>query len=165
MLGLGFATTSVVGQQMGAKNPAGAEKAAGLALRVGLIYAFTMMMIFVFGAGKLVMAFSGGLTEADTAVINLAKTMVRLAAIYTIADLVQLIMAGSLRGAGDTKWVMYTSTILHWLMAGVTFFMIKIVVINPIAVWGVFITFVIVLGVSMSLRFKFGPWRNLRIIE
>jgi MATE family multidrug resistance protein len=126
MLGLGYATTSLVGQQMGAANPNGAAEVNRLSLRVGLVYSFCMMTLFIFGAGWLVQVFSGGLTEADHAVIPLAKTMLRLASIYTMADVVQLVMAGTLRGAGDTKWVMYISVVLHWIMALSTFVLIKV---------------------------------------
>ncbi len=164
MLGLGFATTSLVGQQMGADNPDGAAKVAGLSMRVGMVYAFCMMMIFIFGAGWLVKAFSGGLTTADSAVIPLAKTMLRLAAIYTLADVIQLILAGTLRGAGDTKWVMYISVVLHWLMAISAWIMIKVLVLSPVTIWIGFISFIILLGISMFMRFRFGPWKKMRII-
>ncbi|MBI9101783.1 MAG: MATE family efflux transporter [Spirochaetales bacterium] len=165
MLGLGFATTSMVGRYMGAGNPKGAEKTAGLAMKVGLFYASAMMLLFVFGAEGLVRVFTGGLAAGDTSVIPLAKTMLRLAAVYTIADLIQLIMSGTLRGAGDTKWVMYISAALHWAMAGAAFLMIKVFVMNPVVVWMGFISFILIMGFTMFLRFKFGPWRKMKMID
>lgn len=165
MLGLGFATTSLAGQQMGAGRPDGAEQVARLSLKVGLAYSFSMAMLFVFGAGTLVRAFSGGLTAEDGEVIDLAKTLLRLASLYTMADVLQLVMAGTLRGAGDTKYIMYISVALHWTMALVTFLMIKVFVASPVSVWLVFIGLVVAMGAAMTLRFKFGPWRSLRIIE
>jgi len=165
MLGLGFATTSLVGQQMGADNPDGAVKVSHLSMRVGLTYAFCMMMIFIFGAGRLVGVFTGGLSEADTAIVPLAKTMLRLAAIYTLADVIQLVLAGTLRGAGDTKWVMYISVVLHWGMAVSAYFMIKVFVLNPVTVWMGFISFIVILGAAMFMRYQFGPWKKMRIIS
>lgn len=165
MLGLGFATTSLVGQYMGAGDPGGAARVAGLSMKVGMVYALSMMVLFIFGAGWLVRVFTGGLSDADTAVIPLAKTMLRLASLYTLADILQLILSGTLRGAGDTKWVMYISVVLHWIMAISTYFMIKVFVINPIFVWGGFISFVMLLGVAMFIRFWFGPWKKMRIIS
>ncbi|MBI9098956.1 MAG: MATE family efflux transporter [Spirochaetaceae bacterium] len=165
MLGLGFATTSLVGQYMGAEDPGGAARVAGLSMKVGMVYALSMMVLFIFGAGWLVRVFTGGLSDADTAVIPLAKTMLRLASLYTLADILQLILSGTLRGAGDTKWVMYISVVLHWIMAISTYFMIKVFVINPIFVWGGFISFVMLLGVAMFIRFWFGPWKKMRIIS
>ncbi len=165
MLGLGFATTSLVGQQMGANNPEGAVKVSHLALKVGMVYAFCMMMVFFFGASRLVSVFAGGLAESDIDIIPMAITMVRLAAIYTLADVIQLVLAGTLRGAGDTKWVMYISVVLHWFMAMGAYFMIKVLVLNPVTVWMGFISFVIVLGAAMFVRYQFGPWKKMRIIK
>jgi MATE family multidrug resistance protein len=165
MLGLGFATTSLVGQQMGADNPGGAVKVAALSLRVGMVYAFSMMMLFVFGAGWLVEVFTGGLSAEDSAVVPLAKTMLRLASIYTLADVIQVILGGTLRGAGDTRWVMYISVVLHWIMAVGAYLMIKVFVLNPVTVWIGFISFIVMLGFAIFLRFRFGPWKDMRIIE
>jgi MATE family multidrug resistance protein len=165
LMGLGFATTSLVGQQMGADNPEGAAKVVGLSMRVGMVYGVAMMMVFIFGAGWLVQVFSGGLTEADSAVVPLAKTMLRLASIYTLADVIQLVLAGTLRGAGDTKWVMYISVVLHWMMAIGAFFMIKVFVLNPVTIWMGFISFIVILGFAMFLRFWLGPWKKMRVIE
>ena len=164
MLGLGFATTSLVGQQMGADNPNGAAKVAGLSMKVGMVYASIMMMVFIFGAGWLVQAFTGGLTDADAGVVPLAKTMLRLASIYTLADVIQLVLAGTLRGAGDTKWVMYISVVLHWIMAISAYFMIKVFVLDPITIWMGFIGFIVILGFAVFLRFWFGPWKKMRVI-
>ena len=129
-----------------------------------MTYAGFMMLIFIFGAGWLVQAFSGGFTEGDSAVIPLAKTMLRLAAIYTLADVIQLVLSGTLRGAGDTKWVMYISVVLHWLMAISAYFMIKVFVLDPVTIWMGFISFIIILGIAMFMRYWFGPWKKMRII-
>lgn len=165
MLGLGFATTSLVGQQMGADNPEGALRVSHLSMRVGMVYAFCMMIVFIFGAARLVGVFAGGLSESDKEVIPMAMIMLRLAAFYTLADVIQLVLAGTLRGAGDTKWVMYISVLLHWFLAIGAYLMIKVFVLNPVTVWIGFICFIVILGVAMFLRYQFGPWKKMRIIE
>ena len=45
---------------------------------------------------------------------------------YTMADAVILIVGGVLRGAGDTKWLMWASILLHWLMLIVEVFVIEV---------------------------------------
>ncbi|MBB6479561.1 MATE family efflux transporter [Spirochaeta isovalerica] len=165
MLGLGFAITSLVGQQMGADNPEGALKVSRLAMKVGALYGFSMVLLFLFMAGPLVSVFTGGLSESDGAVVALSKSMLRLASIYIIADVVQLVFSGTLRGAGDTKWVMYISVVMHWILAFMAWLMIKVLVLHPLVVWLGFISFIVLLGLSMFLRYKFGPWKEMRIIQ
>jgi len=165
MLGLGFAITSLVGQRMGADNPEGALKISRLAMKVGALYGLTMVLLFVFLADPLVRVFTGGFSGGDESVVSLAKSMLRLASIYIMADVVQLVFAGTLRGAGDTRWVMYISVAMHWVLALMAWLMIKVFVIHPLAVWLGFISFVVLLGFAMFIRYKLGPWKEMRIIK
>ncbi len=165
MLGLGIAVTSLVGRQMGAGNPEGAKKATYLALRVGYTYAFIMMLLFVFGADALVRVFSKGLGSGDTALISLARSMLRLAALYTLADITQLIFSGALRGAGDTRFIMFLSVGVHWLLAVGAFILIRVVKAPPLSVWIFFICFVFLLGLSIFARFRSGKWMDIKVIE
>jgi MATE family multidrug resistance protein len=165
MLGLGIAVTSLVGRQMGAGNPDGARKATYLALRVGYTYAFLMMLLFVFGAGLLVGVFSGGLGAEDAELVELAKAMLRLAAVYTLADITQLVFSGALRGAGDTRYVMYISVAVHWMLAVGAVILIRVVEAPPLRIWLFFIGFVIVLGAAIFGRFRSGKWESIKVIE
>lgn len=165
MLGIGSAVTAMVGQCMGAGNPAGARRAAFLGLRVAYGYVGIMVVLFVAGAPYLVRFFSRGFTEADAAIIPLAETLLRLAAIYLLADATQVIFSGALRGAGDTRWVMLLSGALHWTMATGALVFIKLLALPPVAVWIFFICFVVSMGVSMFLRHRGGKWESIRLVE
>lgn len=163
MLGLGFATTAIVGQYVGAGDSDGAARVTRLALLMGWIYSGAMMLLFVLGAPALVAVFSGSF-DSTGEIGSLARMMLRLAGIYVMADSTQLVFAGALRGAGDTAWVMRASALLHWVFAGVVFVLIRVVSADPIAVWLVFIGFVLTLGISMFLRFRAGAWRAMRMV-
>ena len=165
MLGVGSAVTALVGQRMGAGDTAGARRAAYLGLRVAWVYAGGMVILFVAGAPLLVQAFSRGFTSGDAAILPLARTLLRLAALYTLADATQVVFAGALRGAGDTTWIMIVSGILHWAMAIAAFILIRLIVVPPIAVWLFFIGFVMSLGLATFLRHRGGAWQRIRLIE
>jgi MATE family multidrug resistance protein len=165
MLGIGAAVTALTGQAIGAGDAAGARRTAFLGLRVAWTYAGVMMVVFVVGAPALVRVFSRGFGAGDAAILPLAETLLRLAAVYTLADATQIVFAGALRGAGDTTWVMIISGILHWLMAVTAFVLIRVVALPPVAVWLVFIGFVVSMGVAMWLRHRFGGWERIRLVE
>jgi MATE family multidrug resistance protein len=165
MIGVGVAVTSMVAQRMGAGDIRGARRAAFLGLRVAWTYAGIMMVVFVAGAPLLVKVFSSGFGAGDEAILPLARVLLRLAALYTLADATNVVFSGALRGAGDTKWVMIISGALHWVMAIGAFIFIRILVLPPVLVWLFFITFVISMGVSMFFRHRNGAWQKLRIVE
>jgi MATE family multidrug resistance protein len=165
MLGVGAAVTSLVAQRMGAGDVRGARRAAYLGLRVAWSYAGIMAIAFVVGAPVLVRVFAGGFGAGDEEILPLAQKLLRLAALYTLADATQVVFSGALRGAGDTKWVMTISGTLHWIMAIGAFIFIRILVVPPVAVWLFFIAFVVSMGFAMYLRHRHGAWQNIRVME
>jgi MATE family multidrug resistance protein len=165
LLGIGFAVTALAGQRMGAGDPAGARRAAYLGLRVAYAYSGLMALAFLFGASLLVRVFTGGFSAEDRGLLPLSELLLRLAALYTLADATQVVFSGALRGAGDTTWVMITSGSLHWAMAAASFVLIRIAVVPPVAVWVLFIGFIVTLGASMYLRHRRGAWQRIRLVE
>lgn len=165
MMGLGFAATTLTGRYVGAKNIGGAEEATRLNLRTALGYAATLVVFFMVAARPLVELFADGLEGGGVEVAAQARIMLRLAAVYILADATQLILAGSLRGAGDTKYVMWISVILHWIFAVLAWVFVRTLRIPPVTMWIIFIGFVLVLGSAMYLRYRFGPWRKMSLVE
>jgi len=165
MIGLGIATTARVGQHIGGGNIKGARHTVKLAMGMGAVYAGSMIALFLFATRSLVTLFTGGFSGDEGAVVSLAVIMLRLASIYTLADATQLVFAGALRGAGDTRWVMWISVIMHWILAVATFIMIRILNVSPVGMWLFLIGFVIALGLVMFFRFQRGKWEKIQLIE
>ena len=163
MFGLGIATTAVVGQHIGARDFEGAEASAYLSLHLGYVYSGLMMVLFIAGAGPLVRVFSSGFTDAE-GVPEMAMLFLRLVSLYTVADATNIIFAGSLRGAGDTKWVMRLSVVVHWTLATTAFICVKVVHVRPLVVWSLFIGMILILGFVMVLRFRTGRWKSIELI-
>jgi len=165
MLGMSHATTALVGQFMGARDFAQARRSAYVALRVAWIYSGTMVLVFLTLAGVLVKVFTSGFDGNAEEITRLATVLLRLAAIYVLADSAQLIFAGALRGAGDTRWVMRVSVGLHWVFTVLAIVLIRVVHVNPIVAWISFIVFIVFMGVAMFFRFRGNRWQEIRMIE
>jgi len=165
MLGVGAATTALVGHRMGAGDPIGARRVAFLGLQLGWGYGALIVLAFVGGAPVLVRFFAGGFTAQDQSILPIAQTLLRMAALYTLADATNVVFSGALRGAGDTRWVMIVSGILHWTMASGAFLFIKVLVLPPEVVWLFFILFVFSMCFAMFLRHKRGKWMSIRLVE
>jgi MATE family multidrug resistance protein len=165
MIGMGHATTALVGQNIGAGNVDEAKRSTYTALKVAWVYSFAMVFLFVFGSRVLVSAFASGFTGDTGTISALATTMIRLASIYTLADSAQLVFTGALRGAGDTKWIMRTSVSLHWVFAALAVIFIRLVQVPPVIGWLLLILFVISLGIAMFFRFRREKWRSIELIK
>ena len=165
MLGMSSATTALVGQFVGARDFGQARRAAYLSLRVAWVYSGTMVIVFLAATGALVRTFAAGFPGDAGEITRLATVLIRLASIYTLADSAQLVFAGALRGAGDTRWVMRVSVALHWVFAAAVIVSIRVLRISPVTAWVAFIVFIVLLGISMFLRFRGSRWLDTRMID
>jgi len=165
MLGMGQAVTALVGQNVGAKDLREARRTAYTGLKAGWVYSGSMVLLFLLGAPLLTRVFISGSGAEAEAIAALATTMLRLAAVYIMADASQIVFAGALRGAGDTRWVMMISVVLHWIFTIIAVILMKVVQADPVTVWLAFIIFIVILGGAMFLRFRSGRWTSIKLIQ
>ena len=111
MPGFAFATaaTTLVGQALGAGKKELAEKFAYKTVAVGAaILTFSGAMIYIF-ARQLVSLFT-----PDPNAVELAVTCLHQVAFIQPIQVTAWILAGALRGAGDTKWPFYITAVCNW---------------------------------------------------
>jgi len=77
-----------------------------------------------------------------------------------LADAVILISGGALRGAGDTRWILITSTSVHWLMLLIQYCVIVVYGLDPRVSWWVFVAMLNTLALLYLGRLFGGTWRH-----
>ena len=111
MPGFGFAlaATTLVGQGLGAGRPDLAEESGMVAARsAASIMGFLGIVLFLFPQQVV------GLFTKDPQVVELASLCLRIVAVSQPALAVVMVMAGALRGAGDTRRVMVVTVAGIW---------------------------------------------------
>lgn len=98
-----------VGFALGAGEPKNAMLSFKIAMVFGMVFAAVNGIIMYLGG-----AWLASLYTPDTAIINLAATLMGLAAIFTMSDTFQAVAMGTLRGYKDTKWPMIMAFISYW---------------------------------------------------
>lgn len=109
--GLGFAqaATAMVGQNMGAKNP---ERAKHVGYQSNLI---ALVFMTLFGVSYLVIPnFWVSLFTTDPEVVSYGIIFCYISAIIQAPLASSIVFAGALRGAGQTRFVMYTTILGSW---------------------------------------------------
>jgi len=102
--GLSVASATLVGQSLGAGDPELAEESIRGSMRISLVVMGTLGVVFVL-FGRQISALFGSTPE----VLTLAGTAVQIGALEQLPIAVQMVLAGSLRGAGDTRTPMYAT--------------------------------------------------------
>jgi MATE family multidrug resistance protein len=123
-MGLSQAATVRVGQAVGRRDPAGAYRAGWTGLAVTAAF-MSMMMVIVLAVPDIFASMFLDHGRADSAaVLGLATTFLFYAAFFQLADGIQAVAAGALRGLNDTAVPMLLAVVSYWglgLGVGVAF--------------------------------------------
>ncbi len=157
--GFGMAASTLVGMNLGAKRPEVAERCAYETRRLGMIVAGTIGLIF-FLCGRFIV----GMYNSNPAVITQGALALRIVGLVQPAQATQFILAGGLRGAGDTKWPLYSSAIGVW---GVRVLLAYALVVHfhlgLMGAWSAMAIDQFVRSLIIGLRFRSGKWKTARV--
>ena len=167
LMGLEIASTSLVGRYVGAKSGAAANRSTYSGLKLGWGYSLLIGVLFIFLPGVLTDIFRPDVASASAealAIFDSARPMsmfmLRFATIYIFVEVLLVIYAGALRGAGDTLWVMFACAIMNWVVAIAMYVAAYVLKLPAQYAW---IAIVAVYGtapVIFWLRWKGGKWRR-----
>ncbi len=151
-LALSAATTIRVGQLLGA----GDARQARVSGVIGIMLCAAFMCV----SAAFLLVFRDavvGLYTDDVAVKDIAISLLLMAAIFQVADGIQIGSAGALRGYKDTRMPMAINTFAFWVLAFPLAYLAAITYqAPPIYIWG---GFIIGLGVAAILL----SWRYARL--
>jgi MATE family multidrug resistance protein len=167
MVGLAVAVSSLVGRYLGGDRPDVAERAVRSALAMSFVYMAACSLLYVLGAPLLLAPYGAGADPATwPRIAQLATVMLRFVAVYSIFDMMNLVHAAGLRGAGDTVYPMALTFVLAWIAMLVPAW-VGCVVLGAGAyfAWTTASLYVLLLGLLMRRRFRAGHWKAMRVIE
>ncbi len=166
-VGIGIATTSLVGKYIGE----GRKDLAAHRTHAGLLLAMAYMGV----CGVLMLLFRdeliGFFIEADPVrtaeIIQMGGYILICAAFFQLFDAVGIVYVGALRGAGDTRWPMIVTALLSWgVIIGMgTAIVLLLPQLGPVGPWIAGSLFVILLGVAMTWRFESRAWERIDLLH
>jgi multidrug resistance protein, MATE family len=166
IMGIGQAVGVLVGQRQGEGRPDLAARSTWTGFWIALIGMGVVSLPYLLVPDDLARIFR---SEADLEnweqVRVLVPVLLRFVALYALFDSTNLVFSFALRGAGDTFFVTLASMVVAW----------SVMVIPTWAAcryqWGLYwawtfaTSYVIVLSLTVLLRFLNGKWRSMRVIE
>ncbi len=167
----GFGQTAgiLVGQHLGEDRTGLAERAAWTAAVLGIGYMALVSLAYLavpefFLAGYFAMGEQRD-PARDGEVRALAVILLRFVAAYNVFDAMFMVFAGALKGAGDTRFILWTSLVLAIALAGLSYLAVEVWKSDVFACWYLITGWVLVAGVAFMFRFMAGHWREMRVIE
>ena len=176
-VGIGIATTGIVGRHIGRGRPDLARKRTHVAVVTAMAYMGICGLAFWLFRYPMVSFFvkvapSSSLSAAEAKalaerIIDIGATIMLMAAIFQLFDGVGIVYVGALRGAGDTFWPMLMTLVLSWtvILGGGVLAIRLLPHLKSIGPWIAASAYVIVLGTVMAWRFESGAWRKIDLLR
>lgn len=159
LLGLNIAVMSMVGRAVGRGDVGRLQDVTRAGYVLGLGYSLVLATLYLLFRDGLVELFIFQQQEAG-AIRELARFMMFGLSCYVLCEGVLQVSAGVLRGAGDTRWVMYASVSLHWLMLVLQYLIIKVFDLGPRISWIGFVCMILIITVVFLYRLYGNNWRD-----
>ncbi len=168
LMGFALGTSTLVGQALGRNRPDEAVAAARATMVIVASYISVLVLLYVFLPQPLLELFRPrDFSPGDFAAIKgMGVVVLRFVAAYLLLDGLYMISTAVLKGAGDTRFIM-------WSMGLISFFGMILPIYIGIEVfgmgiyyaWGCTVLFLCQLAALTFWRFSQGKWKTMRVIE
>jgi len=154
----GIAATTLVGQSLGAGRPDVAERCGFETRRLGMIIAFSIALLFFFFGRQIADIYTN-----DAEVTHMAAKALKIVALMQPLQSTQFILAGALRGAGDTRWPLFSTMIGIWCIRVVFAKVFVALGFGLIGLWMAQLLDQLFRSVFIYARYTSGHWKMIKV--
>jgi putative MATE family efflux protein len=156
----GASTTTLVGQYLGFGDKEKAELAARKAQKIASLAMGCAGVALFFAAPSVVHLF----IPDNPAVAQMGAMVLRIVAAAQPFMAMNHVFAGGLRGAGDTKWVMYITGGSAWgVRVVLTYLFVKTLGFGLEGAWYAMVTDLFIRSMLFRWRFGTGHWKDIHV--
>lgn len=158
LMALSMAVSSIVGQNLGARQPKRAIQAGWHVTWVGVALMIVLGCAVYFEARPLAC-----LMSHDPLAVEFTASYLRINALAEPLLAVAMILSGALQGAGETKSPMWISIFCNWLVRLPLLWLFALSLKQgPTGAWTAMATSIVVMGILVAWRFQSGSWVKAR---
>jgi len=167
MIGFGITTSVLVGQYLGKNDPATASKTTYAIFRLTFLYMTSIALLYLFKPDIFLKPFSlHSDFQSFTEIRDITVILLRFVAFYSVFDTFNIIFSSAIKGAGDTRFVMITISILSFCVLVIPNYLFLIVFKKGLYFgWAITSIYIILLGFIFFFRFLKGKWKTMKVIE
>jgi len=168
MVGFHIGTATLVGQAIGRGRPEHGMYATTSALHITMAYMMVVAVFFIVTPKPLLNLFKAHhLTAAQYAeIMDLGVILMRFVAVFCFFDALNLIFSGAIKGAGDTRFIMWTIGALSLgVMITPMYVAVEVLRAGLYTIWALATFYICALGIAFMMRYRQGKWKSMRIIE
>lgn len=157
--GFGAASSTIVGQRLGAGDPQGAAESGWASNRLAILFMSAGGIAIFLAAERIARLFVD-----DAAVVADAVSFIRTLAAAQPLMAADFTLGGALRGAGDTRFPLLTVVLgFYGVRLGFALAAARVFSLSLAWVWAALLGDYLVRAVLKAWRFRSGRWKTIRI--
>ena len=162
--GVASAGAVLVGQAIGRGDKSEVPRILKMTVSVALSWQVAVGIIYFTMPALLMSAFKSEAGSDD--LVRIGAAMLAMSAAWQVFDAFGITVGEALRAAGDTAWCMWARLGTAWLLfVPAAWWMVTVKHGGPVAVIGVIVFYLAVLGMAFVWRFTSGAWRRIELVE
>jgi len=167
LIGCSIAISTMVGQRLGRDAPEEAEYCTWTGFHLAFLYMGSMALGYLLVPELFLMPFGLRSQGADFETARaIAANLLRVVAIYCLFDAFYMTFTAALKGAGDTRFIMWLTVTLAWaIMVVPSFVALAYFDAGLYLLWAFVCTYIVTASIVFFLRFRAGRWKSMRVIE
>lgn len=167
MVGFHMGNVTLVGQAIGRGKPEDGVYATTSALHITLVYMTLTAAAFLIAPKPFLQLFqAGGPSERYGEIMALGIVLMRFVAFFCFFDALNLVFSGAIKGAGDTRFIMWTIGALSLgVMIAPVYVAVEVMGGGLYTAWSLATLYICALGLAFMLRYLQGKWKKMRVIE
>lgn len=166
MMGMSMAVTTLVGQRLGQNEPELAARGTWTAYEMATLYMGAISLLYLLAPHMFLMPHQAGMDPGEFGALrDLTTVLLRFVAAYCLFDTMILVFVGALKGAGDTRFILFASLFMAPVPVLFTWLGTRVFGQGLLFSWVTITCWVCGLGTIYLIRFLQGKWRSMRVIE
>lgn len=158
-LAFGTSTATLVAQSLGEGDPEKAELFGWTSVKLGIVIFGTIGLLEALFAPQVL-----GVATHSALVAQAALGPMRLMGASTVLIATGMILTQALFGAGNSRFVMVVEFVLHFTcLVPLAWFLGVTLDLGLIGVWGAAVAYVVLLAGIMTLKFRSGDWKLIKV--
>ncbi|MBN2414288.1 MATE family efflux transporter [bacterium] len=167
LMGLSMGVSVLVGNRIGEGRPDAARRLTWAASHIGFIFVALISLSYAFLPDLFLAPYKANAGGADyTTISDMAAKLLKFVAVYSLFDCMNIIFSAAVKGAGDTRFVMWISVLLSWGIMVIPSYL-AITRFNGTIFWlWTFATlYIVLIGLIFMARFLGNKWETMSVIR
>lgn len=154
-----IAASTLVGQTLGVNKPDLAERYVWQVRKYAMLVAGCMGTLFILLAPHILRLYTN-----DETIIREGTWALRIVGLIQVSQISQFVLGGALRGAGDTRYPLYSTFIGVWgIRVVLSYVFVYMFHWGMIGLWSAVASDQFLRSNLIYLRFKRGAWKHLKV--